>query len=571
MPIYTIQGPDGRTFKVEAPEGATEEQVLTFVSQQQQPDRAPIDMEANAAAAMDKAMAGRGGYDEFMSGAGKSVMDIADNFGLRPDRLDAGPEVQAAVDRSVETGAGQAGQIAGDVAATLIPGGAAVKGVNALRGAKQLGALGAGAVEGAVSGGLIGGNPVDALQGAALGGALSKSLSMLAPAARRALGGGEVSPHARAIQQMGARTGVDIPMTGGQMVKGGDGVVDQGINRLEEVLPTMPFAGKIGKTRENALKQWNLATMRDIMPRDLMRRVTKTGGDGFDQMRNALSDEYTSILKPLDDIKPGLSDDGMDMMDQLLEQAQRRLTGDKTKEFSQTLWNLVEDLDAGKLTSANIKRAESTIRQLKRKAQMDGDVELTQMYDNLREVIRRERDAIIGPDAAQRLRELDASYSDFANLRDTMGMAGARRTDLFTPEQLDAGWAKGTTAGEKAAGQSPMARRAKQAREVFGAEIPRVGPGTAEKMTGIQGIKDIGAITAGLAGTAAGVPMGAVAGLALPGALSQALSRQSTAKFLTGQYGWQPGTKNVLTKVNKALEDYYQKAGIGAGIYSGEN
>ena len=34
MPIYTVQAPDGNIYKVEAPEGATQEQIFGFVSSQ---------------------------------------------------------------------------------------------------------------------------------------------------------------------------------------------------------------------------------------------------------------------------------------------------------------------------------------------------------------------------------------------------------------------------------------------------------------------------------------------------------------------------------------------------------
>lgn len=152
MPTFRITAPDGRTFRVEAPDGATRDEALARVQQQvansdatrqrlvrQNPaeyDPSSPEFRARYGAASSMSAAQR-----FAAGAGKAVMDLGRGVrqigvealdvvtgGNRGATLRAAQDEVAARDAELlDTGAGVAGNVAGAIAATLIPGGAAAR------------------------------------------------------------------------------------------------------------------------------------------------------------------------------------------------------------------------------------------------------------------------------------------------------------------------------------------------------------------------------------------------------------------------------------------------------------
>jgi hypothetical protein len=156
MPSYLITAPDGKKYKVTG--NGTKEDALAhfqaqYASQQQpapqpkQPDVTPEQFQANVQALRQKNASEMSGYDQFMAGAGKSVADvgrglkqigtnIGHGVGLVSDETQQ--KVQADIDESrrldaalMNTKGGVAGDIAGTLATTLIPGGMAAKGAQA--------------------------------------------------------------------------------------------------------------------------------------------------------------------------------------------------------------------------------------------------------------------------------------------------------------------------------------------------------------------------------------------------------------------------------------------------------
>jgi hypothetical protein len=132
MPTYTLQGPDGRTYTIEGPEGATAEQLGAFVqSQAQAADRELYSPTRDMS-----------GLDKFIVGAGKAVSDTGQGLGqigagimdyLRPRKSGQSrtDEMRGEVAETrrldapiMDTGAGFAGNIGGNIAMALLPGGA---------------------------------------------------------------------------------------------------------------------------------------------------------------------------------------------------------------------------------------------------------------------------------------------------------------------------------------------------------------------------------------------------------------------------------------------------------------
>lgn len=150
MPIYTVQGPDGKTYEIEGPAGATAEQLGAVISGQGREQRAAD----NLAADREKyaPTVGMSGTDKFLAGAGKAVSDIGQGIsqylpgGATREDVAETRKLDAAL---MNTGAGMAGNITGNVAAALPT--AFIPGANTALGAGLIGA-GMGAAAPSVSG-----------------------------------------------------------------------------------------------------------------------------------------------------------------------------------------------------------------------------------------------------------------------------------------------------------------------------------------------------------------------------------------------------------------------------------
>lgn len=128
MPVYKLQGPDGKVYSIEGPEGATAEQLGAFVSAQDpKTQRLAKFKEEN-----DKFIAGlnptdgMSTYEKVMAGAGKAVSDTGQGIGQLLG-LTSRADVEETRKRDaalMDTGAGMAGNIGGNVAMVLAPGGA---------------------------------------------------------------------------------------------------------------------------------------------------------------------------------------------------------------------------------------------------------------------------------------------------------------------------------------------------------------------------------------------------------------------------------------------------------------
>ena len=130
MAKYRITGPDGAVYEVNAPEGATEDQVLAYVRQNsgkpKKTVQAPKQPEYDPTEGMS-------GPELFAAGIGKSIYDTGRGVkqlfgGMSREDVDEQRRLDAPLTRR---GAGMAGNIAGTVAQVVVPGGVAVRGASA--------------------------------------------------------------------------------------------------------------------------------------------------------------------------------------------------------------------------------------------------------------------------------------------------------------------------------------------------------------------------------------------------------------------------------------------------------
>lgn len=166
MPIYTLEGPDGKKYRIEGPEGATAEQLSAFV--QSAPASKEDRVKAQEAADREayNPTAGMSGVDKFRAGVGKSMTDLARGVGqmanpvmdvVAPRQiglsnlvLDTKPESRVEQGRReisesrsrdsslMNTGAGAVGNFAGNVA--MLAPTAMIPGANTVAGAGLIGA-----------------------------------------------------------------------------------------------------------------------------------------------------------------------------------------------------------------------------------------------------------------------------------------------------------------------------------------------------------------------------------------------------------------------------------------------
>jgi hypothetical protein len=127
MAKYRITGPDGATYEVNAPDGASEADVMAYVQRNAK-------MQPKAAVAAPDPTEGMSGMDKFLAGAGKAFHDIGQGVGQMVG-LTSRKDVEETRRRDaalMNTGAGLAGNIVGNVAAllptALIPGAATIPG-----------------------------------------------------------------------------------------------------------------------------------------------------------------------------------------------------------------------------------------------------------------------------------------------------------------------------------------------------------------------------------------------------------------------------------------------------------
>lgn len=131
MPIYTLQGPDGKTYKIEGPEGATAEQLAAVITGQRAPTPKPEVPD------FTKDM-GKG--ELFLAGVGKAFADLGRGAGQLVGLVDrADVERARELDRALmNTGAGIAGNVVGNIAG-LAPT-VFIPGANTLAGSAAIGA-----------------------------------------------------------------------------------------------------------------------------------------------------------------------------------------------------------------------------------------------------------------------------------------------------------------------------------------------------------------------------------------------------------------------------------------------
>ncbi len=115
MPTFEVTSPDGRKYRVTAPDGSTQDDAIAYIQKR----AAPVELNVDPTEGMST-------YDKVMAGAGKAFADVGRGIGqltglTSQQDIDEAKRLDAPL---MDTGAGLTGNVAGNLATMIGPGAA---------------------------------------------------------------------------------------------------------------------------------------------------------------------------------------------------------------------------------------------------------------------------------------------------------------------------------------------------------------------------------------------------------------------------------------------------------------
>ena len=461
MPRFRIKGPDGKTFVVNAPEGATEEQAIAIARQ-------------HIAAKPKEGRGILGTIGDVAGGiADSATLGFADEIGAGIDTVtglrSGGHDYQANLrnrrQNAAKAGGGRlVGQIAGGVALPMGKLGAA-KGAlgwlgTAATGAGYGAAYGAGSAEGGIKERAKGAGD-GALWGAG-GGVAGRAAGA---GVARALRGKNVSPAVRKLADEG------IVMTPGR--RGGP------VKRAYEegVLGTLPFVKAIPQAaNRRSIEQLNVAaynrTLKPIGAK--LPMSTAPGKDAVAELSNTVYSAYDDATSKLILGK----DKGIVTAANSIKKGAKKAVGASAGQLSaivdDTLMLLDDGPVAGKYVSGILGDLRGEASQFARSSVANErrlGKELWKLHDQLEAgLIRQNGKGVIAP--------LKNARQSVALLKRVEAASAKAPDGIFNPQQFRTAVTKrgyGTTTSNLAKGQAPLQDLADAAKEVLPAQMPNSG------------------------------------------------------------------------------------------------
>lgn len=462
-------------------------------------------------------------------GGAKAAWDTA-AMGLKGIVTDLNPEDQALLDQGKaflkQAGtAGTVGNVAGDVAMTAAPALRAQQGIVA--GARYLpqamqwmgravpAAAGAGAVTGAAL------NPEDrtgAALGGAAGGAIGEGAGRLLT---KTLGGaisGRVTPEAKELMEQGAF----VPMWK---------ATDSGVVRnLAERAKVLPVAGSVLKGQERSgIESWNKILTKEATPpmpvlddagnvlRWENKPVTDIGHAGLNALDQRFNDAYKALYGnrgvPVDDAfnnevvgllngvqryypseapaVQGIVNKVVDALRMPVEETVTKTGGNavgKGVVSSKATTPVVTTTEPGRevVSYQAVRTALEDVDKAIRSAWNSGNADKAEALSGLRSALESMRTRGLPPEVQAMAGDVNRAYAKYKTLERSAATLGAQKNGaVVTPaQQLNAIKARDRTPGKSsfAKGNAPGQQQALTAQNVYGNELPDVGPGTAEKL-----------------------------------------------------------------------------------------
>lgn len=417
-----------------------------------------------------------------------------------------------------------------------------------------------------------------AFYGGAAGGAIGEGAGRVLSKALGGVVSEKVTPAARELMDQGA----NVPMW-----KAVDDTTRSGrvLRNAAERAKVLPVAGDMIRGQERAaIESWNRVLMREATPPmpvlddaggvirfEYDKPVTATGSEGLRELSKRFDDAYGALYGtrgvPVDDVfvselqgivrdakayMPSVADD----VSGAVRKAQDTLMGltspAMTRKGGQTVGKgivssriktpVTQTTELGRevVPHTNVKTALSDINNAITAAYKNGNGEKAEALKEVRSAIESLRSRGLPPEVAAQADEINKAYAKFKTLSRASGMLGAQKQGgVVTPgQQLNAIRARDKTP-DKAAfarGTAPGQQQALTAQQVYGNQLPDIGPGTAEKLLPFVGM---------------GLPM-----MGMDAGATALLGTQTGQNLLMGKYGWQGGIRNYSPYVIEALRNY---------------
>lgn len=416
MPVFQITAPDGRKFRINAPDGASKEQALAYAQQQfaAQPAKPTYrDPEGDYSPTEGQSFASNA-----LAGAGKSAIDTYE--GLK-QMLGFGDQTaideRARLDKDLmQTGGGLVGNIGGQIAQMAVPGAVLGKLGMGVKAATTLGkvaqaAAGAGAfaaTQPVLTGDSRLGNAATGAAWGAGGQLASSGLSRLAKGGKDA-----IEPALRDLAMKAESYG--IPVTMGQLTD------SRFVRTLKSVVDKLPFSGS-QKLQGQQQKAFNRAVAQtfgesaDNITTDVAAAAKRRIGGAFDALstRNKLK------------VDGQLLDDLVSLSDE----ASKTGTADNARAVTSLVDDFLGKTENGQVSGKAYRELDSRIGRLIKGTQ-DGDKR--HYLGRLRDSIRDAMDRSISPTDSK---AWQAARKQYRNLKTVEDLIEKSATGDLSPSLL---------------------------------------------------------------------------------------------------------------------------------------
>lgn len=544
MTIYRIQAPDGSILRIEGPEGATQEQLIDVAKSNWRGTPSAAEQIANdpiTKGAQNFAQ-DMPGVQKFAAGAGKAGYDLTRGagqligIGPSPEEMDQTKKLDAPL---MKTGAGMAGNIAGNVSAFAPT--AFIPGANTYTGAALAGsAMGAlapvGTDDSRLTNALVGGGAGIVGQGA--GRLLGRALRPVSNA---------LSPEEQKLAQAALKEG--IPLRASQATG------SKPLAIAESVMENLPLTSGSQLAGKRAQQEaFNRAVL------------SRAGVSGNVATPEVLAAQKASVGGELGDIAKrnvlNFSDDLMEKLANIADDAGKHLPPKKAAEISSQVDQILSQVENGTMAGTNYQGWRQPLNALAKK----GD-EFSSYYGQIKKALDTAfREQLPGAEG-ETFRELSRKYANLKVINQTMGGQGLAQTvGDIPPAQLASALAQSVGREGKALGRGDLNELTKIGRRFISSNVP--DSGTAQRQM-IQALLTSGggaAIGAGGAAATGHDPMaGAGYGLAAGGAslLAPKLA-QSLMNSGAGQAYLKRGAVALTEAQRKAISHALRLGTLGA-------
>lgn len=494
MPTYKLTSPEGISFKVTAPEGATQDQVIAFATERLKSATPPEPK--NPTEDMS-------GLQKFGAGAGKAFYDVGRGVGQI-----AGVVPQADVDAAksrdtalMKTGAGLGGNIAGN--ASIFAPTAFIPGANTYTGAALVGS-GMGALQPVATGESRGVNAAIGGGAGIAGQAIGRGISRVIQPIKNALG-----PQENQLVQAAGREG--IPLTAGQRTG------SRPLQITESVMENLPFTsgpqlaqreaqqraftkaalGKAGVVGDSAEASVLLDQKKNLGVR--MGDIAKQNSLDFNR---GLSDRLSGIVQEAKGhLPPQDAEKVAGTVNQILQNIkpgspERVVASSVLSESGAPFTNTIPAVPSGPMSGTNYQGWRGPLRGLASEGGATG-----RYYGQIRSALDSAfKDQLSGLDG-EAFKEASRKYANLKTIIDAMGGAGnLPAKGQVAPAQLSAALARSVGRENKALGVGDMNELARVGQSFVREQIPNSG--TAQR----QFIQNL--ITGNVAGALPGAGIG---------------------------------------------------------------